>query len=226
MMKKTQHKLTYITRTLMMVMTSILIILFFVIISLVGQIQGTARVVNYAGLVRGETQRMIKLEDAEEPQDKMMNTISSYIQGLREGSNDLNLVCLDDKDFQNKMEELDSYFEELKKEILSVRENGYENTDIIEKSETFFGICDEAVGYAEAYSQRKASALNVLEQIVFADIAGLIILIAFELIKALRFAAQNRMLQKKVYLDEATGLPNKNKCEEILGNPEPVPLDD
>lgn len=115
MMKKTQHKLTYITRTLMMVMTSILIILFFVIISLVGQIQGTARVVNYAGLVRGETQRMIKLEDAEEPQDKMMNTISSYIQGLREGSNDLNLVCLDDKDFQNKMEELDSYFEELKK---------------------------------------------------------------------------------------------------------------
>lgn len=225
MMKKTQHKLTYITRTLMMVMTSILIILFFVIISLVGQIQGTARVVNYAGLVRGETQRMIKLEDAEEPQDKMMNTISSYIQGLREGSNDLNLVCLDDKDFQNKMEELDSYFEELKKEILLVRENGYENTDIIEKSETFFSICDEAVGYAEAYSQRKASALNVLEQIVFADIAGLIILIAFELIKALRFAAQNRMLQKKVYLDEATGLPNKNKCEEILRNPEPLPLE-
>lgn len=154
-----------------------------------------------------------------------MNTISSYIQGLREGSNDLNLVCLDDKDFQDKMEELDSYFEELKKEILSVRENGYENTDIIEKSETFFGICDEAVGYAEAYSQRKASALNVLERFVFADIAGFVILIAFELIKALKFAAQNRMLQKKVYLDEATGLPNKNKCEEILRNPEPLPLE-
>ncbi|MFR3494870.1 MAG: hypothetical protein ACLTTJ_14190 [Blautia sp.] len=34
-----------------------------------------------------------------------------------------------------------------------------------------------------------------------------------ELIKAVRFAAQNKVLQKKVYLDEATGLPNKNKCE-------------
>ena len=33
------------------------------------------------------------------------------------------------------------------------------------------------------------------------------------------------MLQKKVYLDESTGLPNKNKCEEILGNPEPVSAD-
>lgn len=55
-----------------------------------------------------------------------------------------------------------------------------------------------------------------MEQIVFVDIGGLIILIAIELVKALRYAAQNRILQSKVYLDEATGLPNKNKCEEIL----------
>ena len=34
--------------------------------------------------------------------------------------------------------------------------------------------------------------------------------------KAVRYAAMNRILQKKVYLDEATGLPNKNRCEEIL----------
>ena len=32
--------------------------------SMVEKIQGTARVVNYAGLVRGKTQRIIKLEDA------------------------------------------------------------------------------------------------------------------------------------------------------------------
>ncbi len=223
--QKTRKKSTYIVRALMMALTVVLIILFFVIMSLVGQIQGTARVVNYAGLVRGGTQRMIKLEDAGEPQDKMMNTICSYIEGLRMGSDELNFVRLDDKDFQDKMDELATYFEELKKEILEVRANGYENTDIIEKSETFFGICDEAVGYAEAYSQRKASALNVLEKFVFADVIGLVILFGIELIKALKFAAQNRMLQKKVYLDEATGLPNKNKCEEILGDPEPVSAD-
>ena len=42
------------------------------------------------------------------------------------------------------------------------------------------------------------------------------------LVKALRYAAQNAALRKKVYLDEATGLPNKNKCEELLNVPEPV----
>ena len=61
----------------MTVLTVILIVLFFSIMVMVGQIQGTARIVNYAGLVRGGTQRMIKLEDAGQPQDKMCGTISS-----------------------------------------------------------------------------------------------------------------------------------------------------
>ena len=43
---------------------------------------------------------------------------------------------------------------------------------------------------------------------------GLIALTAVELIKALRYAALSRILQKKVYLDEATGLPNKNEEED------------
>jgi hypothetical protein len=61
-----------------------------------------------------------------------------------------------------------------------------------------------------------ASSLKKLEQVVVGDIIGLVFVIGMELIKAVRYAAMNRILQKKVYLDEATGLPNKNKCEEIL----------
>lgn len=211
----------------MMVLTTILIVLFFMIMSMVGKIQGTARVINYAGLVRGGTQRMVKLEISGEPQDKMYETISSYIEGLRYGSDKLNFVRLADKDFQNKMDELAQCFEEeLRSELLLVREKGYENTDIISKSEHFFQICDEAVSYAEVYSQKKATALDKLEKVVLADILGLVLIIGTELVKAVRFAAQNRILQKKVYLDEATGLPNKNKCEEILNAPDPIPADE
>ena len=204
----------------MTVLTVILIVLFFSIMIMVGQIQGTARIVNYAGLVRGGTQRMVKLEDAGEPQDKMRATIYSYIDGLRNGSDELNFVRLNDRAFQDKMAELDDYFQKLTQEIDLVREKGYENTDIIAMSEEFFHICDEATGLAEEYSQKKATSLDHLEKVVIVDIAGLIFLIAGELIRALRFAAQNRILQKKVYLDEATGLPNKNKCEEILDSAE------
>lgn len=103
-----------------------------------------------------------------------------------------------------------------------MREVGYENTDIIAMSEEFFGICDDATRLAEDYSQEKASALNYLEGLVTIDIVGLVATFAVELVRAVRTAALNRELQNKVYLDEATGLPNKNKCEEILGQEHPV----
>ena len=196
-----------------------------VMMGIVSDIQGTARVINYAGLVRGKTQRIIKLEISGQQEDEMIQDIESFIDGLRNGDEELGLVCLDDVDFQNKMQELDEYFSVLKKEIYRVRTDGYENTDIISKSEKFFVICDEATGLAETYSQKKATSLSALEKYITADIIALMLLIGYEFIKAVRYAAMNRALQRKVYLDSATGLPNKNKCEELLDEPTPPSAD-
>ena len=212
-----------IIRFLMTALTVVLIVLFLNIMSLVADIQGTARVVNYAGLVRGTTQRIVKLEDAHVAQDKLLEAVDSYIDGLRFGSDKLDLVRLDDDEYQAKMTELASYFATLRGEIERVREVGYENTDIIAESEEFFGICDEATHLAEEYSQRKATALNDLENVVFADIVALLALFAIEIVRALRTASLNRALQKKVYFDEACGIPNKNKCEEVLDREGPIP---
>ena len=205
------------------VLAVVLAALIIVMMGIVSSIQGTARVVNYAGLVRGKTQRIIKLEISGQPEDGMIQDIESFIDGLRNGNEKLGLVRLNDAAFQNKMQELDDYFVTLRDEILRVREVGYENTAIIDKSERFFVICDEATGLAEAYSQRKASSLSVLEKYITIDIIILMLLIGYEFIKAVRYAAMNRALQKKVYLDHATGLPNKNKCEELLDGPDLAP---
>ena len=219
---RTTSKGSRISRVLMTALTVVLIFLFFDIMSLVADIQGTARVVNYAGLVRGTTQRIVKMEDAGLAQDKLIEAVDSYINGLRHGSDDLDLVRLDDDAYQAKMTELSEYFYDLRDEIAQVRETGYQNTDIIAKSEDFFQICDQATKLAEDYSQQKATALDRLENIVVADIVGLLALFAIEIVRALRTAALNRQLQRKVYLDEATGLPNKNRCEEVLSQPEPI----
>lgn len=61
----------------------------------------------------------------------------------------------------------------------------------------------------------------MLEKYITADIVVLMLLIGYEFIKAIQYAAMNRLLQRKVYLDDATGLPNKNKCEELLSEEEP-----
>ena len=220
--KHTANKSSRISRVLMIVLTVVLIFSFFDIMSLVADIQGTARVVNYAGLVRGTTQRIVKMEDAGIAQDGLIEAVDSYIEGLRYGSSELNLVRLDDDTYQAKMTELSDCFDDLRNEIELVREAGYQNTDIIAKSEDFFIICDQATNLAEEYSQEKATALDHLENVVVVDIVGLLALFAIELVRALRTAALNKQLQRKVYLDAATGIPNKNKCEEILSQVEPI----
>ena len=218
---KNKKKKSSIIQVSIGVLVVILAILIIIMMGIVSDIQGTARIVNYTGLVRGETQRIIKLEVTGEQDDAMIQEVKSFIDGLRNGNTKLNLVYLKDRDFQNKMQELDEGFSGLYNEICLGRSAGYEKIDIIPRSEDFFVICDEATGLAEKYSQKKATSLSLLEKYITADIVVLMLLIGYEFIKAIQYAAMNRLLQRKVYLDDATGLPNKNKCEELLSETEP-----
>lgn len=217
--EKNTYSLCHIVIAVLSVVLMGLIVWMMVIVS---HIQGSARVVNYAGLVRGTTQRMVKMEMAGEPQDEMRREIEAYIQGLREGDASLSIVRLPDADFQQKMKELNGYYLQVKQEIFHLRQTGKADSYLIAVSEQFFAICDEATALAEVYSEKQARDLALLEKGITADIFVLMILIGFEFFKALKRLMQNRVLQKKAYLDEATGLPNKNKCEEILNAPAAV----
>lgn len=221
----TKKKTAGIVQISIGILTVILVVLIIAIMMIVSSIQGTARIVNYAGLVRGKTQRIVKLEISGKQEDDMIQEIESFIDGLMNGNKELNLVRLEDSDFQTKMEELNEYFLMLEQEIMQVRAYGADKTQILSKSEHFFEICDEATGLAEVYSQRKASLLSVFEKYITADIVVLMLLIGYEFIKAVRYAAMNRVLQKKVYIDGATGLPNRNKCDELLSQPDAAPED-
>lgn len=53
------------------ILAVILAILIIIMMEIVSDIQGTARIVNYTGLVRGETQRVIKLEVSMQQQNEM-----------------------------------------------------------------------------------------------------------------------------------------------------------
>ncbi|MFR7670028.1 MAG: hypothetical protein ACLU0O_04180 [Collinsella sp.] len=102
--------------------------------------------------MRGTTQRIVKLEDAGQPQDDLLKAVDSYISGLRYGSDDLNLVRLDDDEYQAKMTELRAILTSFAPRLPVCAKSAYENTDIIAMSEEFFGICDDATRLAEDYS--------------------------------------------------------------------------
>ena len=59
---KNKKKKSSIIQVSIGVLAVILAILIIIMMGIVSDIQGTARIVNYTGLVRGETHRLIKLE--------------------------------------------------------------------------------------------------------------------------------------------------------------------
>ena len=195
-MKNAPSRFGHIIQLFTVLLTAILISLFFGVLMLVGKIQGTARVVNYAGLVRGKTQRIVKLEISGTPEDDLLGDVASYIEGLRFGSSELDLARLDDADFQTKMTALSGEFDDLKNELILVRQHGYAETAIIAKM-AFLQIRRRVTNLAEVYSQKRATALDFLEKVVLADIVGLLLLFGYQIFKALRYAAMNRISQRK-----------------------------
>ncbi len=184
------------------------------------RLQGTAQVVNYAGLVRGASQRLVKLEIAGNEYDRLAATLNQYIDSLANGGGAADLIRLNDPVFQDRLRTQADYWDELKTELVNVRENvkvqGLDQSDIVNVSEIYFHLCDETVNAAVAYSQRIASNLRLLETLSIALMASLLALLVFETLKVVAMRRENLKLQKKAYVDLHTGLPNKSRCEELL----------
>lgn len=209
---------------------SFLILILIVIVSTmmiqVEQIQGTARVINYAGLVRGATQRLVKLEITNSPNDKLIQYLDDILKGLRYGEGQYELVRIPDEDYQSKLEAQAEYWSQLKEEIYQVRKNGYQNSNVVDMSETYFGLADQTVSAAEDYSEELARHIRLIEYFSAADMLLLLVLIARQYLSAKKIARANKILKQKAYLDVHTGLPNKSKCEEMLQDSSFIPDDE
>ena len=179
-------------------------------------LQGTARVINYAGLVRGATQREVKLEITGNENDELIQYLDNILSGLKFQDGHYDLVRLNDANYQSKLDVQIDLWQKLKTEILRVRQHGYENTDIVELSEEYFALADETVSAAEDYSEKIATRIRVLEIASAADMFVLVALLIAQTVSALRIIKKNKVLEQRAYLDLHTGLPNKSKCEVLL----------
>ena len=200
----------------------ILIVLIIFIMVNISRLQGTARVINYAGLVRGATQREVKLEITENQNDELIKYLDDILNDLKYQNGQYNLVDLKDKEYHDKLQILSDYWEEIKKEIKAVREAGYQNTDIVNMSEIYFKMADETVSAAESYSERIAVKIRTLELLSVLDMLCLVILIVIQTLAAMKMSVLNKLLEQRAYTDAHTGLPNKDACEVLLNNKETV----
>ena len=152
---------------------------------LIGKLQGTARVINYTGLVRGATQREVKLEITGNSDDELINYLDGILEDLKYEDGDYNLISLDDNDYKKKLDTQIAFWSQLKDEIYKVREYGYENTNIVILSEEYFHLADQTVSAAENYSERIAWNLRLFETFTAIDMVLIIIFIINQTIQAI-----------------------------------------
>ena len=219
MVNKDLKKNSKIRTVNMMIQSALIIILIVLVVNMMVEIknlQGTARVINYAGLVRGATQRVVKLEVIGNSDDELIEYLDDVLADLKYEDGEYNLVSLRDTDYQKKLDIQIDYWGKLKNEINNVRENGVDNSDIVDMSEMYFSLADQTVSAAERYSEDIADNIHFIETITVIDMAGLLLLIIIQMIQAIIIVRKNKVLEQKAYLDAHTGLPNKSRCEEVF----------
>ena len=211
-------------RTFVTIIQSVLIVIMMILVTCmivqINCLQGTARVINYAGLVRGATQREVKLEIVGQENDDLIVYLDEILNGLKYESGKYNLVSLDNDVYQSDLDAQMEYWQTLKAEIYRVREYGFEATDIVAISEEYFRMADTTVSAAEMYSESIATVIRYLEIGTAMDITILILIMLARSLEAVRMRRRNHQLEQKAFTDQHTGLPNKGRCEEFFYNEE------
>lgn len=138
------------------------------------RLQGNARVINYTGVVRGATQRLIKQELSGQPNEALIQRLDGILDELATGQGENGLVRLRDDDFQALVAQMQQAWERMKDEILLVRQ-GADAQALYDQSEEYFELADRAVSAAEIYSERQIGpverALLILSIAVLALVA-------------------------------------------------------
>lgn len=117
-------------------------------------LQGNARVINYSGIVRGATQRLIKQEMNDSPNDGLIPYLDGILSELATGEGENGLTALPDTEFQSLVAEMCQSWDEIKEEITRVR-GGADDQRLYALSEAYFDLADRTVSAAERYSERQ-----------------------------------------------------------------------
>ncbi|MDJ0678967.1 MAG: methyl-accepting chemotaxis protein [Xenococcaceae cyanobacterium MO_167.B52] len=129
-----------------------------------------ATVVNYSGIVRGGSQRAVKLELLDKPNDELIGKIESIIESLIDGDSELGLPKATDPELITKLQEVKTDWQELTNHINQARQGNHrENHDeLLAHSEEFFALTNELVFLAEEISKSKFKRLELLEFLILA----------------------------------------------------------
>lgn len=181
--------------------TSMWMIAVIILLVLLVQNLGDARVVNYSGIIRGATQKLVKEEISGFPDDWLIDRLDGIIANLQTGDGEFNLRKNGDKDYQEQLAKLKEIWEQMKTEIQLVRRGEVSSDNLYELSQVHFTEADQMVLLAEQSSEQK-----LLKSIGIYTATLLLSVAAFTIVNR----RNRRLLLKSIHTDNLTGILNRD----------------
>lgn len=153
------------------------------------QIQGDARVINYTGIVRGATQRLVKQELNQMENDTLIKYLDTILNGLSQGDSENDLLVLKSDVFHQYLAQMQQAWSDIKLEIQAVRA-GKDSQTLFNLSESYFELADKAVSEAESYSEQK------VQNISYCLLLLSFVIIVFVIIFCVYRARQEKMVRQ------------------------------
>jgi diguanylate cyclase (GGDEF)-like protein len=218
--------------------------IFVTVISLhtVNTMSGNAKVVNYAGIVRGGSQKLFKMElagdyndntgkygDSEiEKRNQLITRLSKIINGLQTGDGgswgnkgpgnfeSFKFSVPDDETYQKYMRQIQTSWEEIQKCIYDVRDGKRPPEELYDLTESYFVLCNNTVAAAELYSENQVANMRKILIAVNSIFVIAVICIVVMMIFSKNSKHKAEKLGKLAYTDSLTTMNNRASCERFL----------
>ncbi|HBT95050.1 MAG TPA: hypothetical protein DEB24_02605, partial [Coriobacteriia bacterium] len=193
-------------------------ILLFVIMSTVSLtslelLQGNARVVNYVGIVRGATQKLVKEELMGYPDDALVARLDGIINELLTGEGSEGLVVLDDSTYLDYMGRVQESWVGLKEHIYTVRDGGG-TQELFDASQEYFELVNDTVFAAENYSESQVGRINGIMIAINVAFIALIVVVSVFVVRSIAVRRRADALGQIAYVDPLTKIANRASCEQ------------
>lgn len=126
------------------------------------KLQSNAKLINYVGIVRGASQRLVKLELNDQPNDIIIQYLDNILKELSGEKGTYGLPFPDDAQYRSDLHELNQLWEQVKVEVADYRIDKKNGKELLKLSETCFDKANDTVFSAQTYMSNKLRSLMVI----------------------------------------------------------------
>ncbi|MCQ5384583.1 bifunctional diguanylate cyclase/phosphodiesterase [Hungatella hathewayi] len=198
-------------RTLLLLLLGMLVAISGVSIKRISDIRDYGKLINYVGIVRGASQRVVKLETNGRPDDELTAYVEGILNELITGQGVYGLVLADCRQYQLDLDLLKDQWDHVKKEIGEVRQ-GARADALIDSSERLFEIANDTVFTIEQYSGEMAEkTARMIFATALVSAAAFAFTVYFYIRKFFQLKVTNEKLEELTSRDELTGAYRADK---------------